>query len=116
MFEVTPIHTNFSAHTEILGKSIEKAQNEQKQDLALEKLEHLFNFMIISEMRKSVPEGGLFGGSSAEKMFQEFLDDALSAEMAKGRSLGIADLVEKQLRAGEIQNQLQATLEQPESQ
>lgn len=58
--------------------------------------EGIFINMLFSAMRKTVDtDGGIFPASSTEKMFQDMLDEELSNNMAKNKSLGIADAVIK---------------------
>ena len=68
-----------------------------RQKVALEEMEHLFLNTLMKEMRKSVPDGGLFKKDAAMKIFEEMLDDVFSGEMAKSGQLGIAKAMETQL-------------------
>lgn len=82
-----------------------------KRQVALEELEHHFAYTLLREMRKTVPESGLLKKSQAEEMHEEMLDDALSGAMAKTGQLGIARLVEQQLRIAEMQGKWRAEIE-----
>lgn len=84
------------------GKLDESAQRK----VALEELEHFFTFTLLQEMRKSIPEDGLFDGGSQRRMFEEMLDDTLSAEMARSGQIGLARQIDEQLRASELQAKL----------
>lgn len=84
------------------GKLDETAQRKT----ALEELEHFFTFTLLQEMRKSVPEDGLLGDGPQRRMFEEMLDDTLSAEMARSGQLGLAQQIDEQLRAAELQAKL----------
>ena len=50
--------------------------------------------MLLKEMRKSVPSSN---SSFAENTFTEMLDEEISNELSKGKGIGIADMMYKQL-------------------
>ena len=68
-----------------------------RRKIALEEMEHLFLNTLMKEMRKSVPEDGLFKKDGAAKLFEEMLDDVFSGEMAMSGQLGIAKAMETQM-------------------
>jgi peptidoglycan hydrolase FlgJ len=63
---------------------------------AAKQFEAVFMQMLLKSMRDAVPESGLLGGGSEEKMFTGMFDQELSQRLA-GRGLGIADMIVKQL-------------------
>jgi Rod binding domain-containing protein len=77
-----------------------------RTQLAAQELEHLFAFMLLQEMSKTVPEGGLFGAGLAVRYQRELLNDVMAGEMAKSGQLGIAKLVAEQLRAHDLEQGL----------
>ena len=77
-----------------------------RRRVALQEMEQYFARLIMREMRSTLPEGGLFPRSAQREHFEEMLDDALSAEMARSGQLGLARMLEEQLRIGEMQKQL----------
>lgn len=52
---------------------------------------------LLSAMRRTVPEGGLFSGGYAQDMYQSMSDEQLSKELANGRGLGIGEALYRQL-------------------
>jgi peptidoglycan hydrolase FlgJ len=66
-----------------------------------QQFESLFARMMIKSMRDAIGKDPIFGGSQSE-MYQGLFDDQLSLEMTKGRGLGLADMLVRQLqqRAG----------------
>ena len=52
---------------------------------------------LVSSMRESVPQGGLFEKSFGEKMFQSMHDEELSRQMASGRGTGLGELLYQKL-------------------
>src|SRR5579862_1159815 len=59
--------------------------------------ESLFARMMIKSMRDAVGSDPIFG-SDQEKMYQSMFDDQLSLEMTRGRGLGLADMLVRQLQ------------------
>jgi Rod binding domain-containing protein len=74
-----------------------------KERVALEEFEHFFLFTLLQEMGKTVPKDGLFKGGAEREIYDEMLNDALSGAMAKSGQLGVAKLIEEQLRIAEAQ-------------
>ncbi|HOZ46175.1 MAG TPA: rod-binding protein [Candidatus Hydrogenedentes bacterium] len=98
------ISINSSASAEgMLGRGVGEAT-------ALKELERFFLFSLLREMRKSVPQDGLFQGGAEREIYEEMLDDAWSGAMADSGQIGIARSIEEQMRVGalqaEIRNQL----------
>ena len=91
MLYVTPL--------ELVGpaRGLAQAGGAARERVALEELEHYFLFMLLQEMRKSIPSDGLLDGGQGRKIFEEMLDDALSKEMARSGQLGVAKQIEQQL-------------------
>ncbi|MBV8152532.1 MAG: rod-binding protein [Candidatus Eremiobacteraeota bacterium] len=83
---------------------------EQKQALsrlhqASTQFEAVFVDMLFREMRKTESDDTLTGKkSNADKIYGEMLDDERARSMAQSGSLGIARLVEAQLRPAVLAN------------
>ena len=63
---------------------------------------HDFEAVILKQMldamRKSVPKSGLLNGNGyADKMYQSMRDDELAKEMARGKGMGLGEVLYKQL-------------------
>jgi flagellar protein FlgJ len=77
---------------------------QQKQALdrlhtAATQLEGVFLDMMFSAMRDTVPKESIFGKESgAEETFQTMLDEQRSQSVAQSGSLGIARVLEEQLK------------------
>lgn len=70
-----------------------------KLHTAAQQLEGLFVQMLFKEMRASAPETSITGKvSESEKTFREMLDQNRADALSKTGSLGIANIIEKQLR------------------
>jgi peptidoglycan hydrolase FlgJ len=67
---------------------------------AATQLESIFVDQLFKEIRKTTPQDSLFGPpSQAQKIFGDMLDQQRSDQMAKSGSLGIAKVIEQQLRS-----------------
>src|SRR5690606_35225994 len=66
---------------------------------ALQEFERLFLFQMLKEMRKTIPDGGLFQGGMKQEYFEEMMDDFLAGEMAASGQLGIARQMAAELHA-----------------
>ncbi|NLM39328.1 MAG: flagellar biosynthesis protein FlgJ [Firmicutes bacterium] len=64
---------------------------------ASEQFESLFLNILLSEMRKTVPDNELFGGGRAEKIFQSMLDQEIADNAARSQSLGLAKMIYEQM-------------------
>jgi flagellar protein FlgJ len=82
------------------GKEIAAARNE-KQDAKLKaacaEMEALFLNLLLSEMRKTVPKGGLTGGGSQEEIVRSLLDSEMTKNMARAGGVGLAEMLYRQL-------------------
>ncbi len=84
--------------TELNSSTNPKDPNEQKKlREACQELESVFLNMMLGKMRDTIPERTLFPKSSGEKMMQSMLDVELTRVMAKGKGMGLADMLYKQL-------------------
>jgi len=62
-------------------------------------IESLFIYMLLKEMRKTVPEQKLIHGGKAEEIFRDMMDEEMSRKMAftPGPGLGIAKMLYEEL-------------------
>ena len=72
------------------GKKSEKLKSLSKQ------FESLMTHQLLSAMRSTVPKSELLGGFSGD-MYQSMLDQELANQVSKGKGLGLADMVYRQL-------------------
>lgn len=93
MLSIDPVMTRFAVQGDVNGLG--------KTKIAMEEMEHLFLNTLMKEMRKSVPEGGLFEKSPASQLFEEMLDDVYSGEMAKSGQLGLANILLQEMEQQE---------------
>jgi flagellar protein FlgJ len=62
-----------------------------------QQFESMFTRMMLKSMRDAVGTDPIFG-SDQEKMYQGMYDDQLALQMSKGRGLGLADMLVRQLQ------------------
>ncbi len=79
----------------------------QREKLAFQEVERLFAYMLMQEMRNTVPDDGLFPETPAQRMYDQIMDDVLAGEWAETGQMGLAEKLAEQLQADTIQNQLQ---------
>jgi peptidoglycan hydrolase FlgJ len=58
--------------------------------------ESLFTTMMLKSMRDATPEDSLFG-SDQQDFYQDMFDQQLSMQLSKGKGLGLADMLVRQL-------------------
>ena len=100
MLYVNPLATPFFARSQQI------ADEAARERLALQELEQHFIYMLLQEMRKSLPEESLLEGGSTRRMYTEMLDDALSREMAQSGRFGLAQQIADQLHADQVRNNI----------
>lgn len=72
-------------------------REDAKLDEACRMFEAMFLNMLWKEMRGTVDKGELFNGGFGEEMFSDMLDQAVSENSVKNGSMGIADMLKRQL-------------------
>lgn len=88
-----------------------------QRQAVLQEMEHLFANELLKELRKTIPEGGLFDGGREEEIYNSMLDDVFAQHIASSGQLEIAKSIDEQLRAGEVHRKLRTALhaEQPKT-
>lgn len=67
---------------------------------ASQELESVFLNMMLSTMRKTIPEGGFVEKSQAAKTFESMLDEEYAKSLSKSGGIGLAEVIQKQLKKG----------------
>lgn len=60
--------------------------------------EGIFLNLMVQTMRKSIPEGGVFGKTHQSDMYDTLFLQEISSKLAKQRGLGIGDALYRQVR------------------
>src|ERR1051325_6767514 len=72
---------------------------------AAQDMESLFVTQMLQAMRQTVPESGLLGSGSGQKLFRDMLDQELAKEISHGSGLGIGEMLYRQLAPAEGENE-----------
>lgn len=86
---------------------LEQARQTNKLREACRMFEAQFVKMLMGEMRKTVGKDKLMGGGFGEEMFTGPLDEARADIITQGRSIGISEMLEKQLSQNAYQRPVQ---------
>jgi murein DD-endopeptidase MepM/ murein hydrolase activator NlpD len=82
----------------------DSAEDQAKQRAALRKACRSFEAeylkLLWKEMRKTVVKSGFLGGGLADDFYTDMLDQAVSDDFVRGGSMGLADMLERQLGRG----------------
>lgn len=98
------LHLNNSSK---IGNTIENTKTPEDPEKLMEvcrEFESLFLDMMLKQMRKTVPDGGLVEKSFAREMYESMQDEEIAKDMAKGGGIGLAQ---------ELYNQLSRTTRNP---
>ena len=91
MLYVNPLTTQYPTP----GSELERGA--ARKEMALQEFEHFFLYQLLQDMRKTIPEGGLWDNSGEKAQFESMLDDHLAGEIAKSGQFGIARQMAQQL-------------------
>lgn len=96
------------AETSKTSKSTKSSTSGEDNKLkqACKDFESIFMGYMLKSMRKTVEKNELMGTSQQEEMFQGMMDDEICKSAAETNSIGIADVMYKQL-SNEITRQNQ---------
>jgi len=99
-----PGNINFFADFQGLASLKNDAKDKAPTALkeAARQFESLFTQMLLKSMRdanKSFGEDSLFGSDQGD-MYQDMFDDQIAMQLSKGKGLGLADMLVRQLQGG----------------
>ena len=80
-------------------KQLREAKDSGRLARAARMFEEQFIKWLLSEMRKTVPEGGLLPRGPAQEIYEDMLDRSLAEAISRGRGLGLAQAIEARLSA-----------------
>jgi peptidoglycan hydrolase FlgJ len=99
----TGISANSGVYGDFAGLEKLKASVRRQDPSALrqvaQQFESLFTRMMLKSMRQAIGKDPIFGSDQAQ-MYQGLFDDQLSVSLSRGRGLGLADVLMRQLRGG----------------
>ena len=89
--------------TNITSPSSPSTQNSEKIRKVATDFESLFTSMMLRSMRKTVGDNPLIPAGFGEKIYTDMLDDEYSKMVGKHASLGLADMIVKELERNNTQ-------------
>ncbi len=92
---VPGFYADFADFASLRGKSAQDPDGSIRE--VAEQFEALFVAQMLKAMRDTLPKEGLFS-SSEMTTYQQMLDQQLALNLSKSGSIGLADLIEQQLR------------------
>lgn len=98
---MTVTKTDAPAYTDLAGLSKLKRAAGSNDPAAIrtvaEQFESMFTRMMLKSMRDAIGPDPMFG-SDQEQMYQGMADDQLSVQLSRGKGLGLADMLVRQLQ------------------
>lgn len=88
------------AFQNIIKRAMENKDDEALKDACAEFESYYLN-KVFTEMRKSIPESGLYEETQGRKIYEDMLYEAYSKEISKGQGAGIKDMLFQQLKKQE---------------
>jgi peptidoglycan hydrolase FlgJ len=90
-----PVYTDLSGLSKL--KRAAGANDPKAIRAVAEQFESMFTRMMLKSMRDAVGKDPMFG-SDQQEMYQGMADDQLSVQLSKGKGLGLADMLVRQLQ------------------
>jgi flagellar protein FlgJ len=85
---------------QIFGPGFAGATQHEKLERTARELEAVVLTQLLGAMRRTVPEGGLFGESLADDVFRSMLDEELARVTAERSPFGLADAIVRRMEKG----------------
>jgi len=86
-----------SSFNKVLDKA-RQAEDDKRLREACQEMESVFLNQVLSTMRSTVPPNALLGRSQAEDIFQGMLDQEYAKSASKTGSIGLAEIIFRQLK------------------
>jgi flagellar protein FlgJ len=112
----TKFYADFGSLSTLKGAA--KNQDPKALREAARQFESLFTQMMLKNMRQassSLPGGDSMMDNDQSKMYLEMFDNQLSLQLSKGRGLGLANMLVRQLSQGALAGDVDATPASPKS-
>lgn len=97
---------NMQKDTSLTQKKIENSQQNQDDKALLDackEFESVFLYMMLKEMKKTVPDNGLVEKSQGTKMFEESYLEELAKDISTGgNGIGLAQSMYQQFKRGSV--------------
>ncbi|HAR61953.1 MAG: hypothetical protein DKM50_10785 [Candidatus Margulisiibacteriota bacterium] len=83
----------------VSNSSDTKSNDLAKTEKATKEFEAYFINYMFKEMKKTIPQGGLFSKNDGEKIFEEMRDQKYAEMMANRGGIGLSRIMTEHLRA-----------------
>ncbi len=94
--QITNSEDSQAEFQKIFDQAIKEHDDQQLKE-ACQEFEAYFVQQLFKEMRKTVPDGGLFEASNEGKIYEDMLDEEYSKSISKSNGAGIANALYQQL-------------------
>lgn len=100
---INPTDISFRLHpagtqsANISGDKVPAENEKARIEQACRDFESLFVQQMMKQMRRTVPQDGLFSGGNAEKMYSSMLDGEIAKAVSEQRGIGLAPALIRQL-------------------
>lgn len=94
---ITSGQSNKMTQLENSLSSVEAGKDDEALKKACKDFEAYFMTMMLKEMRKSIPDGGLMPKSQATQIYEDMLYEEYSNEASTGDGIGLAKALYEQL-------------------
>ena len=81
------------------GRILKEKADDGRLKEACQGFEEIFINMMLKEMRKGVPKGGLFPDSLQKDIYNSMFDRQIAKEISSGKGMGIAEMLYENLSA-----------------
>ncbi|MFM1848346.1 MAG: hypothetical protein RL417_1820 [Pseudomonadota bacterium] len=89
----------------LAGAAKVKAPGQKTSDAEIERASTDFEALLLQQMLQSmwstVPQNGMLTGSREETLYRDMLNEQLAQSMAGSQSLGIKDMIAREMRKNE---------------
>lgn len=84
-----------------LGSATKESADDPKTKKAAKDFEALLLHQMLNSMWSMVPKGGMLSGSNEEEMYHDMLNEGIANDIAEKQSIGIQDVILRELRGRE---------------
>lgn len=98
IMSVAKLNLSTLQQTQLAQKEVSSKETEQLEKAA-EQFEAIFLQQMVNSMWSAVPNEGLLSGSNEEALYRDMFNQAITEEMAKTQSLGVKDLIIKEMQS-----------------
>ena len=86
------------------GKAKPGTAHDKEIEAAATQFEGMLVQQMLKEMWATVPKSGLLSGSHEEEVYQEMFQESLSEHISKKQSIGVKDVIIRDIKATEARN------------